>query len=92
MMFSELQAGDVFEAYGETFQKLPRIRGVDPPYANAINTVSRKLAFFGPTVPVDFLRYDQLEVNDGKLQIVVACIPMTFDEAPLRRMDFPFAA
>ncbi len=72
MTFSELQAGDVFEAHGATFQKLPRIKAEELPGANAINTVTRRLALFGATVPVKYVKRRRLYIYDGILCLLVS--------------------
>jgi hypothetical protein len=83
MTFSELQAGDVFMAHGATFQKLPWIRAAELPCANAINTVTRRPAFFGATVAVEFMKHDDPVTHDGTLQPAVACDVLTTERDPL---------
>jgi hypothetical protein len=72
MTFSELQAGDVFEAHGAIFQKLPRIRVEELPGANAVNTATRRLALFGATVPVKYVKRRRLYIYDGVVCLLVS--------------------
>ena len=72
MFFSELQAGDVFEAHGARFQKLPEINTSEFPGANAINLITRRLAFFGLTVFVEYVDRCRLDVRGRRLRLLVA--------------------
>jgi hypothetical protein len=56
--FGELGLGDVFEAHGRIYQKLPKLATDALPEANAIDLATGRLAFFGLTVPVDIIRRD----------------------------------
>ena len=59
--FSTLQNGDIFEAYGKLFQKMPKVMTGDSSYRNATNLTTRQLVFFGPTVPVDYVEHSDLK-------------------------------
>jgi hypothetical protein len=83
MTFSELQAGDVFMAHGAMFQKLPWIMAAELPDANAINIVTRRPAFFGATVAVEFMKHDDPVIHGGTLQPAVACDALAAEGNPL---------
>ena len=68
MRFGNLQLGDVFEAFGETFFKQPTTTTEELPDANAVNINTGKAAFFGQTVPVELVIPDALEVHDTQLR------------------------
>lgn len=83
MTFSELQAGDVFMAHGAMFQKLPWIRAAELPYANAINIVTRRPAFFGATVAVEFMKHGDPDIHGDTLQPAVARDALAAEGNPL---------
>jgi hypothetical protein len=91
MRFFDLRTGDFFEAHGATFQKLPALRAPDLPEVNAINMATRRLAFFGATVPVDFVKRGDLDLDGGKLQLLVAMNPQRPDRSPLTWRVFCFS-
>ena len=74
MEFVELQAGDVFKAHGAEFQKLPAIRAMELADANAININTRQLAFFGESVPVEYLERGDADLNGRRLLRLLASI------------------
>lgn len=69
MTFSDLEPGDIFEAFGLTFQKSRSvILTLELPGANAINIHTGRPAFFGATVPVLLLRRGELELFDRHMR------------------------
>ena len=66
MRFGNLQLGDVFEAFGETFFRQPAATTGELPEANAVNINTGKAAFFGKTVPVDLVKPDGLKTRDSQ--------------------------
>jgi hypothetical protein len=66
MRFSDLRDGDVFQAFGQTFQKASVATPTpELPDANAINMDTGRVAFFGATVPVELLMQSSFEPRDG---------------------------
>lgn len=64
MRFADLQLGDVFEAFGHVFLKMPVATTPDLPDANAVNLNTGRGAFFGATVPVEFIEDGDLLLQE----------------------------